>query len=138
MPNILMSNALLTNTQNLSQPRSVDYTIISEHYWPSLPKDNITYHPQINTLLGAYLDAYAVLKKPRKLHPAQSLGQVEVDLVFAEGVERSFVVTPMQVRFVLLFFFHFSVSRSGWSTQYVLYVVVWIIELESFMHSSLV
>ncbi len=106
MTNILMSNALLTNTQNLSQPRSVDYTIISEHYWPSLPKDTITYHPQINTLLGAYLDTYAVLKKPRKLHPAQSLGQVEVDLVFAEGVERSFVVTPMQVSiFVAIFNF---------------------------------
>ena len=79
----------------------MDYTIISEHYWPSLPKDTISYHPQINTLLGSYLDAYAVLKKPRKLHPAQCLGQVEVELVFAEGVERSFVVTPMQVCFVI-------------------------------------
>jgi len=112
MTNMLMSNAYDHQQINPSQPRIVDYTIISEHYWPSLPKDTIAYHPQINTLLGAYLDAYAVLKKPRKLHPAQSLGQVEVDLVFAEGVERSFVVTPMQVRFLLLFFI-FSVLRNG-------------------------
>lgn len=74
---------------------------MSEHYWPSVPKDSIAYHPRINTLLSSYLDAYAVLKKPRKLHVADSLGQVEVELIFAEGVERSFVVTPMQVRGLL-------------------------------------
>lgn len=52
--------------------------MLSEHYWPSIPKDAMVYHPRIQSQLSTYLDTYAVLKKPRKLHPAMSLGQVRV------------------------------------------------------------
>eukprot|EP01036_Dinobryon_divergens_P029650 gene29650-38775_t len=42
------------------------------------------------------IDEYAVLKKPRKIHPAAQLGQVEVDINFDDGSVRSFMVTPLQ------------------------------------------
>jgi hypothetical protein len=75
----------------------VDYVIISDNYWPSLPRDAMTYHPEAARLLAEYQDTYAVLKKPRRLHPAHTLGQVEVDLDFADGASRTFLVSPMQV-----------------------------------------
>lgn len=61
----------------VAESRVVDYTMLSEHYWPSIPRDLVRYHPRIQSLLASYLDTYAVLKKPRKLHPASSLGQVQ-------------------------------------------------------------
>lgn len=64
--------------------------MLSEHYWPSIPKDALSYHPGIQTLLSTYLDTYAVLKKPRKLHPAMSLGQVSALYGFKLSWARSY------------------------------------------------
>lgn len=71
--------------------------IVSDNYWPSMPRESMIYHPQAAALLQSYQDTYAVLKKPRKLLPACTLGQVEVELDFMDGSSRSFLVTPMQV-----------------------------------------
>ena len=76
-----------------------------------MPSESMVYHPQAAALLQSYQDAYAVLKKPRKLLPACSLGQVEVELDFADGTTRSFAVSPMQVHFiVIIFLFCFCLS----------------------------
>lgn len=85
------------------ESKVVDYVIVSEHYWPSIPREPFTYHPSISTLLEAYQSTYAVLKKPRKLHPALQLGHVEVELDFDDGTVRTFCVTPMQVHTALFF-----------------------------------
>lgn len=96
----LTDPSMLTYVQasgNSQNGKQVDYTIVSEHYWPSIPREALTYHPTIATLLEAYQSTYAVLKKPRKLHPALQLGHVEVELEFDDGAVRCFTVTPMQV-----------------------------------------
>ena len=75
----------------------VDYVIVSDNYWPSLPRDALVYHPRIATMLGEYQETFGVLKKPRRLHPAQQLGQAELQLDFEDGASRTFLVTPVQV-----------------------------------------
>jgi hypothetical protein len=77
--------------------KTVDYVTVSEHYWPSMPRDTLAYHPQAAALLEQFQSTYADLKKPRKLQPAHTLGQVELELDFADGSSRSFAVTPLQV-----------------------------------------
>ena len=107
-----------------SHLKAVDYVIISDNYWPSIPKDVISYHPEVAGLLQQYQDTFAVLKKPRKLHPAQTLGQVELELDFEDGTTRLFLVSPMQVCwralagglfFVFLYFYH--VLLLDWTGQ---------------------
>ena len=71
--------------------------IISDNYWPALPKDTFQYHKTLTTLLQKYQGSYEIMKKPRKLQLVPSIGQVEVELCFNDGCVRSFVVTPMQV-----------------------------------------
>ncbi len=54
-------------------------------------------HPTADKLVAAYSDAYALLKKPRKLHAVADCGAVELELHFEDGTARSFAVTPLQV-----------------------------------------
>ena len=75
----------------------IDFIILSDNYWPSIPQDTVRYHPAITDLLAEYHDTFAVLKKPRKLVPAQHLGKVDLELDFEDGSSRSFAVTPVQV-----------------------------------------
>jgi hypothetical protein len=63
-------------TSSVSTPTAVDYVIVSDNYWPSLPRGGLRYHPAVEALLGEYQEVFGVLKKPRKLLPAPQLGQV--------------------------------------------------------------
>jgi hypothetical protein len=56
----------------------VDYAIVSENYWPAVQQDTMLYHPVVAQGIEAFQKEYAVLKKPRKVHPAALLGQVPV------------------------------------------------------------
>jgi hypothetical protein len=101
-----------TNLQASSEPlnENIDFTglsvgcvIVSDNYWPSLNADTFAHHPSALKALTEYQDAYAALKKPRKLHSAHQLGLVDVELDFDDGSSRSFTVTPAQVWLVQLY-----------------------------------
>ena len=79
----------------------VDFMIISDNYWPSLPKDTFQYHKTLTNFLQKYQGSYEIMKKPRKLQLIPSIGQVEVELNFDDGCVRSFLVTPLQVMIIL-------------------------------------
>lgn len=83
--------------------------IVSDQYWPPLADEEVdseslyaSLHPRVLTLLDTYKNQYAELKKPRKLLCFPLLGSVTLDLVFDNGVERSFDVNP----FVASLLFH--------------------------------
>ncbi len=77
--------------------QDVSFTIVSENYWPAVSRDAMAYHSDLRRDLQRYCDVYTLLKKPRKLHLLSRVGLVELDLEFEDGVQRSFVATPMQV-----------------------------------------
>lgn len=81
----------------------VDYAILSDNYWPSLPTDEaaIINHPRAQTTINSYENTYASLKKPRKLHPIGQLGQVNLDLTFNDDSTRTFTCLPIQANLIL-------------------------------------
>lgn len=80
---------------------SVDYTIISDNYWPPFPENQMNYHDEIQGLINAYHNAYCVLKKPRKLHTIPALGVCDLELEFDDGSIRNFTVSPLQANVIL-------------------------------------
>jgi hypothetical protein len=83
--------------KHVSAPKTVDFVIVSDHYWPSIPSDHMNYHPYLQSLLDEYQGTYAILKKPRKLHYLESTGSCDLDLTFNDGTTRSFSCSAVQV-----------------------------------------
>jgi len=77
----------------------VDCLIISQHYWPnsSALSSQAQLHPTITAALKRYQQAYADIKKPRQLTVHPFAGRVELELDFADGSSRRFIVNPIQV-----------------------------------------
>lgn len=74
------------------------FSIISDNYWPAIQDPvEFQFHPLINEFLDGYLQTFRKLKKPRTLHQIKTLGKVEIDIEFDNGITRSFVATPLQV-----------------------------------------
>eukprot|EP01039_Chlorochromonas_danica_P006937 gene6937-7676_t len=78
----------------------VDMAIISEHYWPSIPRSTCTFAEILQKPLESYLNTYAGLKKPRKLALLPQLGSVDLELNFDDGSVRAFTVTPLQANVI--------------------------------------
>lgn len=78
----------------------VDMAIISEHYWPSIPRSTCTFAEILQKPLENYLNTYADLKKPRKLALLPQLGSVDLELNFDDGSVRAFTVTPLQANVI--------------------------------------
>lgn len=86
--------------KSVNESESIDhvqFTAISENYWPHVPKDSVQYHPDVERLINAYCECYTNLKKPRKLLPLQQMGYADLTLHFLDGSTRDFVTTPLQV-----------------------------------------
>lgn len=64
-------------------------------------------------MIDSYKDTYTTLKKPRKLYPVQSIGQVEIELDFSDGSTRLFVVNPIQANIIM----HFQISDDSSNSQ---------------------
>ena len=81
----------------------VDYAILSDNYWPSLPTDaaEAINHPKAQALLNSYENTYANLKKPRKLHSIGQMGHVALDLTFDDNTTRTFTCLPIQATLIL-------------------------------------
>jgi hypothetical protein len=79
----------------------LDFLIISDCYWPTLQDDSFQHHPQAREAITAYEEAYAILKKPRKLQGIPQLGSVDLDLEFEDGSTRSFKVNPVQATLIM-------------------------------------
>lgn len=86
------SDSMLLNSYNLS-----DFVIISENYWPNVSKDHMVYHPLIQKMIETYHSSYMILKKPRKIHPMETLGYSELELEFKDGSSRTFSTNAIQV-----------------------------------------
>ena len=94
--------AVPSNLSNLSCSNITDFMVISHCYWPELKADEtVSHHPKARSHINSFLDTYALLKKPRKLHVAQQLGTVELDLEFDDGSTRSFTVNPTQASLIM-------------------------------------
>lgn len=100
-----VNNSILKKHSERNIPMPVDYCIISENYWPNITSNDVSFrfHPKIQVQLSQYLDEYAVLKKPRKLHPIPNAGSVELDLDFSDGSTRQFIVSPFQANLISYF-----------------------------------
>jgi anaphase-promoting complex subunit 2 len=81
--------------------RCVDFIIVSDNYWPKLVQEEIKHHPDALALLREYESCYAELKKPRKLHPVNRLGRVQLELSFDDGCTRDFSVNPVQATLIM-------------------------------------
>lgn len=84
----------------------LDFTAVSEHYWPSLAAGQeqaaaFVLHPRAARWVEAYQAAYTALKKPRALRLLPAAGQVELELDFEDGSSRSFLVSPVQASLIL-------------------------------------
>ena len=86
-----------------------DCVIVSDNYWPQLHSGDVKHHPMAEGLFTAYNDVYHDLKKPRKLHPMDLLGHVDLELDFEDGSSRTFVVKPLQATLIL----HMSDKRKA-------------------------
>ena len=99
-----VNNAISSELRKVEDAESiVDYAILSDNYWPSLPTDteSAVNHPKAQNILNSYESTYANLKKPRKLHPVGQLGQVSLDLTFDDDTTRSFTCLPIQATLIL-------------------------------------
>lgn len=92
-----------SSSTKTEQDIDIDFAIISENYWPTVDMDRFLYHPKIQSDIERYRAAYTTLKKPRNVHPIPTLGQVELDLSFEDGTNRTFMVTPLQASLIMHF-----------------------------------
>jgi hypothetical protein len=44
-------------------PRSVDFVMVSDHYWPTLQNDAFAHHPAVADAITQFQDTYHLLKK---------------------------------------------------------------------------
>jgi hypothetical protein len=80
---------------------------VSEYYWPNLSsEDSISVPEPLSEVLDKYTEAYAVIKKPRKISPLTKLGLVDLDLAFDDGTEKTFTVSPQEVNYNAGLIFH--------------------------------
>ena len=79
----------------------VDCLLVSDYYWPPLQTDHFKHHEMAQKYIDEYENAYAELKKPRKLENAPQLGIVDLDLDFDDGTTRTFSVTPVQATLIM-------------------------------------
>lgn len=98
-----VNTAIQSASQNNGHPCLVDMAIISEHYWPSFPRDGLTYHSLVQEHIDRYVETYANLKKPRKLRVAPQIGTVELELDFADGTVLTLQVPPLQANLICNF-----------------------------------
>eukprot|EP00887_Chlorella_sp_A99_P005758 scaffold1.g5758.t1 len=93
---------------NLVGIQQLDATIISQLFWPQLPKEDFKLPPQMRSMLDTYGAKYHSLKAPRKLEWKPNLGTVELDLTIG-GQELQFAVSPLHASILL----HFR-QRQSW------------------------
>lgn len=76
----------------------VDAILVSDSYWPTLDCEHVRHHLAILAQITAYIDAYAIAKKPRKaLDTHVALGFVELDLHFDDGTVLDVNANPVCV-----------------------------------------
>ncbi len=101
-----------SSTNDTNNPY-VDFSIISENYWPRLNQLEMTesamdegngddtesfkHHITASNIINDYLSVYHDLKKPRKLNVYPTIGNVQLCLYFENDVTRRFSVSPIQV-----------------------------------------
>lgn len=77
---------------------SVSFTIVSENYWPQVVGGvDMALHPALASQIDAFCEDYAEMKKPRKLHPVEGAGAVQLQIDFEDGTTRIFSVSLAQV-----------------------------------------
>uniref|UniRef100_A0A7S2SKH5 Anaphase-promoting complex subunit 2 n=1 Tax=Mucochytrium quahogii TaxID=96639 RepID=A0A7S2SKH5_9STRA len=80
---------------------SIEVTIVSKQFWPTLHGEDIEPHPDIKKKMSAISHEYSVLKNPRQLVWKSNLGIVQLELEFDEGQKKTFTVNPMLASLVM-------------------------------------
>ena len=96
---------LILNKYGLHTGTEIDFSIISDNYWPQLSQFDDEYnfqpHPDASALIDMYHCIYQDIKKPRKLNIFNHIGQVYLELEFDNNSIRKFSVSPIQATLIM-------------------------------------
>ncbi|GBG30278.1 Anaphase-promoting complex subunit 2 [Hondaea fermentalgiana] len=83
--------------------QTMETTIISKQFWPTLHGDEINLHPLVKQRMEAIAHEYSVLKNPRQLNWKTNLGMVELELEFDDDQCKTFTVSPILANLIMYF-----------------------------------
>ena len=95
-----------------AQLHSMEVTIVSKQFWPTLHGQDIELHPLIQNRMKVIAHEYSVLKNPRQLVWKTNLGMVHLELEFNGGQTKEFTVAPIFANIIM----HLA-DRDSWSAS---------------------